>query len=75
MYADNTSITCSVKDIEELCDDLKTKGKNIAKWTRQNKRSLNTNNTEYMVIGHKRRINHTQGEINVEINGEKIQRA
>ena len=28
-----------------------------------------------MVIGHKRRINHNQGEINVEINGEKIQRA
>ena len=61
--------------IEELCNDLKTQGKNIAEWMRQNKLSLNTNKTEYMVIGHKRRINHIQGEINVEINGEKIQRA
>ena len=42
---------------------------------RQDKLSLNTNKTEYMVIGHKRRINHIQGEKNVEMNGEKIQRA
>ena len=28
-----------------------------------------------MIIGNKRRINHIRGEINVEINGEKIQRA
>ena len=75
MYPDDTSITCSAKDIEELCNDLNTEGKNIAEWMQQNKLSLNTNKIEYMVIGHKRRINHNQGEINVEINGEKIQRA
>ena len=75
MYADDTSITCSAKDIEELCNDLNTEGKNIAEWMQQNKLSLNTNKIEYMVIGHKRRINHIQGAINVEINGEKIQRA
>ena len=74
MYADDTSITCSAKDIEELCNDLKTEGKNIAEWMRQNKLSLNTNKTEYMVIGNKRRVNHIQEEINVEINGENIQR-
>ena len=75
MYADDTSITCSAKDIEELCNDLKTEGKNIAECMRQNKLSLTTNKTEYMVIGNKRRTNHIKGEINVEINGEKIQRA
>ena len=37
MYADDTSITCSAKDIEELCNELKTEGKNIAEWMRQNK--------------------------------------
>ena len=31
IYADDTSITCSAKDIEELCNDLKTEGKNIAR--------------------------------------------
>ena len=61
MYADDTSITCSAKDIEELYNDLKTEGKNIAEWMRQNKLSLNTNKTENMAIGHKRRINHIQG--------------
>ena len=54
MYADDTSITCSPKDIEELCNDLKTEGKNIAEWMRQNKLSLNTNKIEYIVNGHKR---------------------
>ena len=61
MYEDDTGITCSAKDNEELCNDLKTGGKNIAEWMRQNKLSLNTNKTEYMVIGHKRRINHILG--------------
>ena len=75
MYADDTSITCSAKDIEELCNDLKTEGKNIAEWMRQNNLSLNTNKTEYMVIGHKRRINHIQGKIYVKIKGEKTRRS
>lgn len=71
MYADETNIKCSANNIEELCNDLKTEGKNIAEWMRRNRLSLKTNKTEYMVIGHKRRINHIQGELSVEINGDE----
>ena len=32
LFADDTSITCSAEDFEELCDDLKTEADNIARW-------------------------------------------
>ena len=48
MYADDTSITCTAKDIEELCNDLKTEGEYIAEWMMQNKLSLSTKKTEYI---------------------------
>ena len=56
-----TSITCSAEDIGELCSDLRAEVDNIAKWLRQNKLSLNTDKTEYMVVGHKRQRNCIHG--------------
>ena len=52
MHADYTSVTCSAEDIDELCNHLRTEVDNIAKCLRQNKLSLNTDKTEYMVVGH-----------------------
>ena len=52
MYADDTRVTCSAEDLTELCNDLKTEVGNIAEWLRLNKLSLNTDKTEYMVVGH-----------------------
>ena len=52
MYADDTSVTCSGEDIYDLCNDLKAEIDNITEWLRQNKLSLNTAKTEYMVVGH-----------------------
>ena len=57
-YSDDISITCSAENFEELYNDLKTEGKNITMWMRQNKLRLNTNKTEYIIIGHKGRMNH-----------------
>ena len=53
MYADDTSVTCSGEDIYDLCKDLKVEIDNITESLRQNKLSLNTAKTEYMVVGHK----------------------
>ena len=74
MYADNTSITCSAEDFAELCYDLKTEVDNIAEWLRQNKLSLNTDNTEYMVVGHKRQTNSTSEPIEIKQTEEPIKR-
>ena len=52
MYADDTSVTCSAEDIDELRSDLRAEVDNTAEWLRQHKLSLNTDKTEYMVVGH-----------------------
>ena len=75
MYADDTSVTCSAEDIDKLCNDLRTEVDNIAEQLRQNKLSLNTDKTEYMVVGHKRQINRIHGPLEVNINGGPIKRA
>ena len=74
MYADDTSVTCSAEDLTELCNDLKTEVGNIAKWLRLNKLSLNTDKTEYMVVGHKRQTNSISELIEIKINEEPIKR-
>ena len=34
MYADDTSLTCSTEDIDELCNDLRVEVEHIAEWLR-----------------------------------------
>ena len=75
MYAEDTSVTYSAGDFEELCKALQTGGKNIAEWLRQKRLNSNANKTGYMISCCKRRINCIQGEIQLDIDGEKIQRA
>ena len=74
MYADDTSVTCSAEDIDELCNDLRTEVDNIAEWLRLNKLSVNTDKTEYMVVGRKRQTNRIHGPLEVSINGGLIKR-
>ena len=51
MYADNTSVACSAKDIDDLSNDPKAEVADNAEWLQQNKLSLNTDKTEYMIFG------------------------
>ena len=74
MYADDTSVTCSAEDLTELCNDLKTEVGNIAECLRLNKLSLNTDKTEYMVVGHKHQTNSISEPIEIKINEEPIKR-
>ena len=74
MYADDTSVTCSAEDIDELCSNLRAEVDNIAEWLRQSKLSLNADKTEYMVAGHKRQTNRINGPLEVNINGGPIKR-
>ena len=53
MYANDTSVTCCADDIDELCNDPKTEVENIAEWLRLSKLTLNTDTTEYIVVGQK----------------------
>ena len=74
MYADDTTVTCSSEEIDQLCNDLKAEGEHIVDWLRQNKLSLNTEKTEFTVVGHKRQTNHILKAIEISINGELVKR-
>ena len=74
IHADDTSVEDIVEDIDELCKDLRTGVDNIAECLKQNKLRLNTDKTEYMVVGHKRQTNRTYGPLEVNINGGPIKR-
>ena len=74
LYEDDTSVTCSVEDIDELCNDLRTEVNNIAEWLRHNKLRLNTDKTEYIVVGHERKTNRIHGPLEVNINGGPLKR-
>ena len=74
MYADDTSVTCSAKDIDTLCDDLRTELTNISKWMRQNKLSLNANKSEFLIVGHKRQLNGIHEPVQLQVDEEPIRR-
>ena len=74
MYADDTSVTGPAEDLTQLCNDLKTEVGNIAEWLRLNKLSLNTDKTEYMVVGHKPQTNSISEPIEIKINEEPVKR-
>ena len=74
MYADDTSAACSAEDIDDFWNDLRTEVDNIAEWLRHKKLSLNTDKTEYMVVGHKRQTNRIHSPLEVNINGGPIKR-
>ena len=55
-----------------LCNDARVEVEHIAEWLQQKKLSLNTEKTEYMVVGHKRQANHIIRPIEISTNGESI---
>ena len=64
MYADDTSVTCSAHDIDDLSNDLKAEVENITEWFK----------TEYMEVGYKGQTNHILRPIDVNIVGESSNR-
>ena len=74
MCAEDTSVPRCAEDIHQLCNVLRTAVDNIAEWLRQNKLSLNTDKTEYMVASHKRQANCIDCTIEVNKNRKPIKR-
>ena len=57
IHAEDTNITIASDDIEKLIFDAQQELLNPSKWMRINKVSPNSANTEYMIIGHSRKVN------------------
>ena len=57
MYADDTSLHKAFRTSHELKDEIISAFSKVCKWLRNNKLSLNTVKTEFMIIGTLKRLN------------------
>ena len=74
MYADDTHTTIASNDINGLAQTMKEELQNSSEWMRINKLSANPKKTEFMFIGHPRRINKIETLDPLKLNGTEIKR-
>ena len=75
MYADDTCVTIASENLNDLVRDVKNELENISNWMRINKLSLNVSKSEFMVVGHRRKLNKVGNEVsNIVLNNEVIKR-
>ena len=67
MYADDSTITCSSSNINEIENNLNTALGRICDWCVRNKLTINANKTKSMLIGSKQTFHNT--DLNVSIAG------
>ena len=70
MYADNSTITCSSSNINEIENNLNTTLGRIYVWCVRNKLTINANKTKSMLIGSKQKVCNT--DLNVSIPGSSV---
>ena len=75
MFADDTAMYISCKNVTELNRVLNNDLCNISNWLARNKLSLNVAKTELIIIGSKQRLSQiNEGELYVHINETKLKR-
>ena len=76
MYADDTAIYFSSKNVNDVVNRINCDLENIDNWLACNKLSLNVDKTHFMIIGTPQRLaNLHDVDLNVHIKGARIQRA
>ena len=74
IYADDTSVTIASDDVEKLVFEAQQELLNLSEWMRINKLSPNPAKTEYMVIGHSRKVNALNISSTLTLNDSDIKR-
>ena len=74
MFADDTSVSYASNSDEELENIMNSDLKNLYSWLTTNRLSLNIVKTEFMIIGSRQKIRVTDGELNIKMNDNKINR-
>ena len=70
MYADDSTITCSSSNINEIENNLNTALGRIYDWCVRNKLAINANKTKSMLIGSMQKVCNT--DLNVSIAGSSV---
>ena len=75
MYADDACVTIASENLNDLITDVKSELENILNWMSIKKLSLNVGKSEFMVVGHRRKLNRVDNELsNLVLNNEAIKR-
>ena len=74
VYADDTTITIASNDVEKLLCEAQQELLNLSECMKINKLSPNPAKTEYMIIGHSRKLNKLDNSNPLTINGTEIKR-
>ena len=77
MYADDTALYYSSKDVNDIVNKINNDLENVDNWLAKNKLSLNVDKTHFMLIGTPQKLASLHGnntELNVNIKGSRIQR-
>ena len=63
MYADDTCVTIASENLNDLIIKVKNELEIISNWMRTHKLSLNASKSEFMVVGHRRKLNRVGNEL------------
>ena len=74
MYVDDTHVTMTSIDIENLLENAQRELLSISEWMRINKLTPNPKKTEYMLIGHPRKVNKMDVSEPLILNNSEIKR-
>ena len=74
MFADDTQVDRSSSDVNIATNALNNDLKNVFDWLSTNKLSLNTEKTEYMIIGWHQRLRSIETEPAICLGANKIKR-
>ena len=74
MYADDTHVTLTSSNTDDLLTNAHKELRNISEWMRINKLSANPKKTEYMIFGHPRRTNKVEISEPLNLNDSEIMR-
>ena len=75
MYADDTCAAIASENLNDLIADVKDELENVSNWVRINQLSLNASRSEFMVVGHRRKLNSVGNELaNLVLNNAVIKR-
>ena len=74
MYADDTHVTLTCNNVDDLITNAHRELRNISEWMRVNKLSANPKKTEYVILGHTRRINDVEVSEPLNLNDSEMKR-
>ena len=74
MYADDTHVTLTSNNIDDLIANAHKELRNVSEWMRVNKLNAKPSKTEFMVIGHPHMVNKVEISEQLNLNDSEIER-